>query len=141
LIGVIEPHQREETGENNRNDRLIGVATQSLLYFGITRINDLNATVLQQIEAFFVNYQKLRNVEFTIHGRRELEPVTPKLCTKHFSVPRKSFRSIRMATAVWKGALSFGLLSIPIRLYTAARSERTSLHQLHNKCHRRLRQP
>jgi DNA end-binding protein Ku len=46
-----------------------------------------------------------------------------------------------MATPVWKGALSFGLLSIPIRLYTAARSERTSLHQLHGKCHTRLRQP
>lgn len=46
-----------------------------------------------------------------------------------------------MATAVWKGALSFGLLSIPIRLYTAARTARTALHQLHNKCHTRLRQP
>jgi DNA end-binding protein Ku len=46
-----------------------------------------------------------------------------------------------MATAVWKGALTFGLLSIPIRLYTAARSERTALHQLHDKCHTRLRQP
>jgi len=46
-----------------------------------------------------------------------------------------------MAAAVWKGALSFGLLSIPIRLYSAARSERTVLHQLHDKCHTRLRQP
>lgn len=46
-----------------------------------------------------------------------------------------------MATAVWKGSLTFGLLSIPIRLYTAARSERTVLHQLHDKCHTRLRQP
>jgi DNA end-binding protein Ku len=46
-----------------------------------------------------------------------------------------------MASSVWKGAITFGLLSIPIRLYTAARSERTSLHQLHEKCHTRLRQP
>ena len=46
-----------------------------------------------------------------------------------------------MATAVWKGALTFGLLSIPIRLYPAARSERTILHQLHAKCHTRLRRP
>jgi DNA end-binding protein Ku len=46
-----------------------------------------------------------------------------------------------MPTAVWKGTLTFGLLSIPIRLYTAARSERTKLHQLHAKCHTRLRQP
>src|SRR5579872_2413687 len=46
-----------------------------------------------------------------------------------------------MATPVWKGALTFGLLSIPIRLYAAARSQRTALHQLHAKCHTRLRQP
>jgi len=46
-----------------------------------------------------------------------------------------------MTTAAWKGALTFGLLSIPIRLYSAARRERTVLHQLHAKCHTRLRQP
>jgi DNA end-binding protein Ku len=46
-----------------------------------------------------------------------------------------------MAATIWKGALTFGLLSIPIRLYAAARSERTQLHQLHAKCHTRLRQP
>ena len=46
-----------------------------------------------------------------------------------------------MATSVWKGALSFGLLTIPIRLYPAARSERIQMHQLHSTCHTRLRQP
>jgi DNA end-binding protein Ku len=46
-----------------------------------------------------------------------------------------------MASSTWKGALSFGLLTIPIRLYPVARSERTYLHQLHNKCHTRLKQP
>ena len=46
-----------------------------------------------------------------------------------------------MASSVWKGALSFGLLTIPIRLYPAARSERINLHQIHNVCHTRLRQP
>ena len=46
-----------------------------------------------------------------------------------------------MAASVWNGSISFGLLSIPIRLYPAARSERINLHQLHKKCHTRLRQP
>jgi DNA end-binding protein Ku len=46
-----------------------------------------------------------------------------------------------MAASIWKGALTFGLLSIPIRLYAASRPQRTPLHQLHNKCHTRLRQP
>ena len=46
-----------------------------------------------------------------------------------------------MATSVWKGTISFGLVSIPIRLFAAARTKRTYLHQIHNKCHTRLKQP
>jgi DNA end-binding protein Ku len=46
-----------------------------------------------------------------------------------------------MASAVWKGTLSFGLLAIPVKLYTAARSQRMNLHQLHKVCHTRLKQP
>jgi DNA end-binding protein Ku len=46
-----------------------------------------------------------------------------------------------MASATWRGSLSFGLLTIPIRLYPAARRQRTYLHQLHNACHTRLKQP
>ena len=46
-----------------------------------------------------------------------------------------------MAASVWKGSISFGLLSIPIRLFPAARPERIKLHQIHKECHTRLRQP
>jgi DNA end-binding protein Ku len=46
-----------------------------------------------------------------------------------------------MASSVWKGTLTFGLLAIPIKLYTAARSQRINLHQLHKVCHTRLKQP
>jgi len=46
-----------------------------------------------------------------------------------------------MATTVWKGFLSFGLLSIPVRLYSAARSERISLNQLHAVCKSRIKMP
>jgi len=46
-----------------------------------------------------------------------------------------------MATATWRGSITFGLLSVPIRLYTAARSERMNLHQLHKVCNTRLKQP
>jgi DNA end-binding protein Ku len=46
-----------------------------------------------------------------------------------------------MATTVWKGHLSFGLISIPVRMYAAARGERISFNQLHNVCHSRLKQP
>jgi len=46
-----------------------------------------------------------------------------------------------MATSVWKGHLTFGLISIPIRLSSAARGERISFNQLHKECHSRLKQP
>jgi DNA end-binding protein Ku len=46
-----------------------------------------------------------------------------------------------MASSVWKGMITFGLVSVPIRLYVAARSKRIFLHQLHKECHSRLKQP
>jgi DNA end-binding protein Ku len=46
-----------------------------------------------------------------------------------------------MAASVWKGMISFGLVSIPIRLFVAARTKRTFLHQIHNQCNTRLKQP
>lgn len=46
-----------------------------------------------------------------------------------------------MATSVWKGLISFGLVSIPVRLYAAARPSRIGLHLLDRECHTRLRQP
>lgn len=46
-----------------------------------------------------------------------------------------------MATSVWKGYLTFGLISIPIRLFSAARSERIGLNQLHKVCKSRIRMP
>ena len=36
-----------------------------------------------------------------------------------------------MAATVWKGQLTFGLVSIPVRLYRAARAEKVSFRQLH----------
>jgi DNA end-binding protein Ku len=46
-----------------------------------------------------------------------------------------------MASSTWKGHLSFGMVSIPIRLYAAARTTRVEFHQLHRPCRTRLRRP
>jgi DNA end-binding protein Ku len=46
-----------------------------------------------------------------------------------------------MPASSWKGFLSFGLVSIPIRLSPAARTERISFNQIHSVCHTRLKQP
>src|SRR5258707_2824451 len=45
-----------------------------------------------------------------------------------------------MASTVWKGHLTFGLVSFPIRLYSAARSESISFNQLHKSDNSRVKQ-
>ncbi len=45
-----------------------------------------------------------------------------------------------MAATVWKGYMSFGLISIPIRLFAAARTERVSFHMIHEVCNTRVKQ-
>jgi DNA end-binding protein Ku len=45
-----------------------------------------------------------------------------------------------MAASVWKGHLIFGMVSFPIRLFSAARSETISFNLLHKDDHSRIRQ-
>ena len=45
-----------------------------------------------------------------------------------------------MAATVWKGHLTFGLVSIPVKLFRAARTERIALHRLHRGNASRVRQ-
>jgi inorganic pyrophosphatase len=68
LIGVLEAKQREK-GCTVRNDRLIAVAEQALLYSNVRTLADLNPRLLSQIEAFFVNYQRVRGIKFEIIRR------------------------------------------------------------------------
>jgi len=45
-----------------------------------------------------------------------------------------------VASTIWKGYITFGLVSIPVRLFAAARSERVGFNQIHEKCGSRIRQ-
>lgn len=45
-----------------------------------------------------------------------------------------------MARSIWNGVISFGMVSIPVRLTTAVTSKDVSFHQLHQKCGSRLKQ-
>src|SRR4051812_40815497 len=42
-------------------------------------------------------------------------------------------RRNNMAAIVWKGYISFGLVSFPVRLYAAGRAESVHFHMLHRK--------
>jgi DNA end-binding protein Ku len=45
-----------------------------------------------------------------------------------------------MAASTWKGHLTFGLVSFPVRLFSAARSETISFNLLHKADHSRIKQ-
>ena len=87
LVGILEAEQKGIDQKKKRNDRLIAVAEESLLYAHIAHLDDLNRTLLKQVEAFFVNYQKVRDVSFTILAHagpeRALEAVKAASAKKH----------------------------------------------------------
>ena len=45
-----------------------------------------------------------------------------------------------MARAIWSGSISFGMVSIPVKLYGATESKDISFHLLHATCGTRLKQ-
>ena len=67
LIGVLRAHQKDANGKEN--DRVIAVAEASVLYASVKELADVEPKVVKQIEDFFVNYQKVRDVEITLMGR------------------------------------------------------------------------
>lgn len=72
LIGVIKAEQTQQ-GKESRNDRQIAVAQASVLYSGVRELLDLEPAVLKQIEDFFVNYQKVRDIQFEVTAREASE--------------------------------------------------------------------
>ena len=45
-----------------------------------------------------------------------------------------------MAKAIWSGSISFGMVTIPVRLFSATKSKDISFHLLHSTCGTRLKQ-
>jgi DNA end-binding protein Ku len=45
-----------------------------------------------------------------------------------------------MATSIWKGHLTFGLVSVPVKLSRAARAEKVAFRQMHEATGTRVRQ-
>ncbi len=68
LIGIIEAEQTEGR-KTEKNDRLIAVPSDSRVHKDITSINDLNPTLVDEIEHFFVSYNDAKGKEFKPLGR------------------------------------------------------------------------
>lgn len=67
LIGIIEAEQREN-GKTTENDRLVGVAIHSYSHENIQSIGEVNKSILDQIEEFFISYNKSRGKKFKVNG-------------------------------------------------------------------------
>ncbi len=67
IIGIITAEQTED-GKTTRNDRLLGVAVHSYDHQDLESIGDVNQTLLDQLEAFFVSYNKQRGKKFKVTG-------------------------------------------------------------------------
>jgi DNA end-binding protein Ku len=53
--------------------------------------------------------------------------------------PRRPARFTWGMRSIWKGAISFGLVNVPVKVYSATESHDVSLHQVHNKDGGRIR--
>jgi inorganic pyrophosphatase len=67
IIGVIAAEQTQD-GETKTNDRLLGVAVHSYDHEDLESINEVSKTLLDQVEEFFVSYNKQRGKKFRITG-------------------------------------------------------------------------
>jgi inorganic pyrophosphatase len=65
IIGIVNATQTED-GQTETNDRLIGVAIHSYDHQDLKAISDVSKTLLSQLEAFFVSYNKQRGKRFKI---------------------------------------------------------------------------
>jgi inorganic pyrophosphatase len=64
-IGVIEGEQTED-GECERNDRLVFVPIKCRTYSDCKGLKDLNKDRLEEIEQFFVSYNRVRGKKFKV---------------------------------------------------------------------------
>ena len=67
IIGIIKAKQTED-GESETNNRLLGVAVHSYNHQDLSSIDDVNKSLLSQIEEFFVSYNKQRGKKFKVTG-------------------------------------------------------------------------
>jgi DNA end-binding protein Ku len=90
----------------------------------------------------------IRKALKTVQLRRFLPVFTGE--QTHLKFRKKSFlvqngidkfkRENVMGRSMWTGVISFGMISIPVKLHTATESTGISFHQLHKKCDTRIKE-
>lgn len=85
-LGVIKAIQTEKK-VSERNDRLLGAAIHSHEHAHLESLTDLSSSLLSQVEAFFVSYNKQRGKQFLI---KDVEG--PKKAIKFVKLGIQSFK-------------------------------------------------
>jgi|SRR5579863_841210 len=73
IVGVIEAEQTETDGTTERNDRVLAVATASHVHSDIKEPKDLNSNMIDEVEDFFVAYNKARGKKFKLLGCKSMK--------------------------------------------------------------------
>lgn len=68
IIGVIEAKQIQD-GKTETNDRLLAVSVHSYQHENVSSIDELNPSILDQLEQFFVSHNKLRGKKFKLKNQ------------------------------------------------------------------------
>jgi inorganic pyrophosphatase len=63
-VGAIEAKQKAKGEDWQRNDRLIAVATHAQTHENVKSLEDLRPHLLDEIKAFFIDYNRLRSRKF-----------------------------------------------------------------------------
>ena len=69
VLGVIEAEQTQ-AGKTERNDRLVAVATESHTHASLKSLQKLEPKLIDEIEHFFVSYNRARGKKFKPIGRK-----------------------------------------------------------------------
>jgi inorganic pyrophosphatase len=69
LVGILEAEQTEDD-DTHRNDRIVAVADTSIDFADVKTIDDLPGSTLEQIEHFFVSYNRQFGKEFRFIDRK-----------------------------------------------------------------------
>lgn len=86
LVGVIEADQREQDGSWERNDRLVGVAVKARTHAHIKALSDLRPGMLDEVEAFFTQYNQLAGKDFKVRRRGDAEAALALIRQGHDAV-------------------------------------------------------
>lgn len=69
IIGALQVEQTERDGKTMRNDRFLGIPDVSQLFSEVKTLDELPEAILNQLEAFFKNYNEQAGKEFKVTAR------------------------------------------------------------------------